>query len=98
MKAKKITDDELSAKEKRLEHDNLNNGKMGEKTYSTNEIGENSSSVNELLLFTVYWGIFFSFLILIWNIRSKYLNLVMSCFGIIIIVLLIIFIFLLKKR
>ena len=95
---KEKTKIELFNKGKKPRLNKLNNVKKGKKTYSICGIETNRKEIQDLLLFTVHCVIFFSFFILIWSIRLEYRNLVMSCFGVIIIVFIIIFIFLLKKR
>jgi hypothetical protein len=95
---KEKTTVELFIKGKKSRLDKKNNVKKGKKTYSHCGIETNRKEIQDLLLFTVYCGIFFSFFILIWSIRLEYRNFVMSCFGVIIIIFIIILIFLLKKR
>lgn len=84
---KRITIDTLTLEDNRLKHDNFNTKKI-EKKYN---------SIYDLLLFIVYCGMFFSFLILIWNIHSEDWNVELFYFGIFFIVL-VIAIILLKRR
>jgi hypothetical protein len=96
------TDVKKIIKEKRLKLDNLCNGITVDKNHSYQKIKANDDPLKnfkDLLFFTIYFGLFLSFIILIWRIDSEYLDFKNPgiSFGIALFIAFTIFIILLKK-